>query len=797
MPPVKYPSSPASPGAWHDEGNPFPEEPESDFNLAEYLVVVRRHWKLVAAACLTMVAAAALHYSITPKLYMATSMIQIERRSLAPVLSNQAPWLDSYFDMEYYPTQYKLLESRGLAERVVKSLDLVEDPAWNPGRAAVRDARRGPSAQDDQATLGILAEQLQGGLTVEPVRSTQLVALSYRSRHPEFAAKAANAFAESFIDMGIENRYASAGKASTFLTTQIETLKREIDEKETKLQAFSRRKDIVTLEPGSNVTLQRLEALNANFIGAKKIRIEKEAAYHELLTAPKETVADTLAPGVVGDMRTEQRKKESEYESKLKTFKPEWPAMVALKAEIDKGQQRLNAAIDEVVDTAKKSALGAYQGALRQEQSLETEIGKLKSDAMDQNSEAVVYNNLAVEIKTRRDLLNDLMRKHSENDVQARLQDTRDSNVHIVDHALVPGGPFQPSLRKDLSYGLLLGLLLGIGASLLIEFMDRTMKSPEEVERRLALPTLAVIQDIYEAGRLYGYERYGYGAYGAEGLASTSAASAASAAVPTGRVRPAKGKSAPAEWLEKKRAPASTAPTQIELVPHERPRTPISEAYRSLRTALLLSSARELRLVALTSAVAGEGKTATASNLAIVLAQLGRPVLIVDCDLRKPRLHQVFKTSNQVGLVSHLTATAELDSIFLPTIVPNLWVTPSGPIPPNPSELLSSDRMREFLKTVRGRFDYVIVDTPPALAVTDATLVGVLADGVILTLRSGKVSREEARLCRDRLLSADIKILGCVLNRYQSTQAGMYKRYRSYELYAAAPESTPKAGSAA
>jgi succinoglycan biosynthesis transport protein ExoP len=778
----------------NDEPNPFPDEPESDFNLAEYLVVVRRHWKLVTAACLAAVAAAAVHYAITPKLYMATSLIQIERRSLAPVLSNQAPWLDSYFDMEYYPTQYKLLESRGLAERVVKSLDLVEDRSWNPGRAAARDARRGPSAQEDQATLGILAEQLQGGLTVEPVRSTQLVALSYRSGNPEFAAKAANAFAESFIDMGIENRYTSAGKASTFLTTQIETLKREIDEKETKLQAFSRRKDIVTLEPGSNVTLQRLEALNANYIGAKKIRIEKEAAYHELLTAPKETVADTLAPGVVGDMRTEQRKKESEYESKLKTFKPEFPAMVALKSEIDKGQQRLNGAIDEVVETAKKSALGAYQGALRQEQSLETEIGKLKSDAMDQNSEAVVYNNLAVEIKTRRDLLNELMRKHSENDVQARLQDTRDSNVHIVDHALVPGGPFQPSLRKDLSYGLLLGLLLGVGSSLLIEFMDRTMKSPEELERRLALPTLAVIQDIYEAGRLYGYERYGYGAYGAEGGTAGSAPAPSPVAA---RVRPAKGRSAPAEWLEKKRAPTSTAPAQIELVPHERPRTPISEAYRSLRTALLLSSARELRLIALTSAVAGEGKTATASNLAIVLAQLGRPVLIVDCDLRKPRLHQVFKTSNQVGLVSHLTATAELDSIFLPTVVPNLWVTPSGPIPPNPSELLSSDRMREFLKTVRGRFDYVIIDTPPALAVTDATLVGVLADGVILTLRSGKVTREEARLCRDRLLQADIKILGCVLNRYQATQAGMYKRYRSYELYAAAPESTPKAGSAA
>lgn len=785
-----------SPEIVSDEPNPFPDEPESDFNLAEYLVVVRRHWKLVAAACLTTLAGAAVHYWVTPKLYMATALIQIERRSLAPVLSNQAPWLDSYFDQEYYPTQYKLLESRGLAERVVKSLDLVEDPAWNPGRAAVHDAKRGPSAEDDQATLGILAQQLQGGLAVEPVRNTQLVQLSYRSRSPELAAKIANAFAESFIDMGIENRYTSAGKASTFLTTQIETLKKEIDDKEAKLQAFGRRKDIVNLEPGSNVTLQRLETLNTSYIEAKKARIEKESAYKEILTAPKETIADTLAPGVVGDMRTEQRKLESEYEAKLKVLKPEHPEMLARKAEIEKGREHLRGAIDEVVETAKKSAYAAYQTALRQEQSLESEIGKLKSAAMDQNSEAVEYNNLGVEVKTRRDLLNELLRKQSENEVQARLQDTHDSNIHIVDHALVPGGPFQPSLRKDLSYGLLLGLLIGIGCSLLIEFMDRTMKSPEEVERRLALPTLAVIQDIFDAGRSYGYERYGYGygTYGAYG------GGGGEAQPQTARVRSAKGKSAPAEWLEKKKAPAPSQPTQIELVPHERPRSPISEAYRSLRTALFLSSARELRLVAVTSAMAGEGKTATASNLAVVLAQLGRPVLIVDCDLRKPRLHQVFRASNQVGLVSHLTASAELSDIFIPTLVPNLWVTPSGPIPPNPSELLSSERMEEFLKTVRGRFDYVILDTPPALAVTDATLVGALADGVILTLRSGKVTREEARLCRDRLLSADIKILGAVLNRYQSSQTGAYRRYRSYEMYAAATpaeSSAPKAGSAA
>jgi len=783
-----------------DEAELLAPEPESDFNVAEYLAMVRRHWKLVAATCITTVAAGAIHHAITPKAYMATATIQIERRTLAPTLTSQAPWLESYFDAEYYPTQYRLLESRGLAERVVKRLDLATDPAFNPHRATPRDAAQGATADDDQAMLGVLAEQLRGGLGVEAVHNTQLVEISYRASSPVFAARAANGFADAFIDMGIEYRFTSAGKTSSFLGSQIEALKKELDDKEAKLQAFSRRTDIVSMEPGSNVTLQRLQSLNTSYMEAKNVRIDKEAAYQQSLTAPQETIADTLQPGVVGSMRSELMKLERDYETRLKTYKPDWPAMLTLKAEIEKNKQHLASVVAEMVDTARKSSRAAYETARSQEQKLEAEINKEKSQAMDQSSQAVEYQNLIIEIKTRRDLLDELMKKQSENDVQARLQDTRDSNVHIVDRALVPGGPFYPSLRKDISYGLLFGLLLGVGASLLIEFLDRTIKTAEEVERRLGLPTLAVIQDIYEAGKAYGYGgRYGYGygyGYGAEPqpVARVRAARGAQEeAASAGSATPGR----PGGWLERKKGNGS-APMQIELVPHELPRTQISEAYRSLRTALLLSSARELKVVAVTSAAAGEGKTATATNLAIVLAQLGRPVLIVDADLRKPRLHQVFKISNQAGLVSHLTSNVDADDIVHASSIPNLWITPSGPIAPNPSELLSSDRMYDWLRTVRTRFEYVIVDTPPALAVTDATIVGVIADGVVLTLRSGKVTREEARLCRDRLRQADVRILGAVLNRYRSTHSGLGKRYRAYETYVATEKpAAPQAGSAA
>jgi succinoglycan biosynthesis transport protein ExoP len=773
--------SPLTPVPFDDEPE-LAAEPESEFNLGEYLGMLRRHWKLAAVCCALGLAGAGIHYAITPKAYQATTVIQIERRNLTPLGNAQNPWLENYWNMEFYPTQYELLQSRGLAERVVKSLDLMEDPAFNPG--AAREGAKGTTAEADEAVLGGLAAQLRGGLSVEPVRNTQLVQLSFRAASPEFAAKAANAFAEAYIDMGVEDRFATAGKASTFLSSQIEKLKQEIQDKETQLQAFSRRSDIVTMDPGANVTLKRLEALNTQYGEAKKLRIEREAQYHQTLSSPRESMADSLNSGVVGEQKGQLLKLEREYETKLKTYKPDFPDMVALRAEIEKTRQHLNEVVGEQVDKVKSSALSAYQTALRQEQELEGELTSLKREAIDQNSAAVEFTNLKVEIQTRRDLLDELLRKQSETEVAVRLQDTRQSNIRIIDKATVPGGPFQPSLRKDVSYGLLLGLLFGVGCAVLVEFLDRTVKAPEEVERRLGLPTLAVIQDLSESGKAYGYSAYGYGE-----------------AAPDDKPRARPGKAASAGWLEKKKAPAAALPpSQIELVPHERPRTLISESYRSLRTAMLLSSARELKAIAVTSAVAGEGKTATAANLAVVLAQLGRQVLLVDCDLRKPRLHQVFRVSNRFGLVNQLTATAEPEAVFLPTEVPNLWLTPSGPIPPNPSELLSSDRMRDWLKAVRSRFDFVVLDTPPALAVTDATIVGLLADGVVLTLRSGKVTREEARLCRDRLRQAGIKILGAVLNRYRSLQTGLGKRYRYYESYGAEesePRKAGKAGSAA
>jgi len=390
---------------------------------------------------------------------------------------------------------------------------------------------------------------------------------------------------------------------------------------------------------------------------------------------------------------------------------------------------------------------------------------------MQLNSAAVAYDDSKGEVSTRRTLLGELARKQSETEVTSRLQGNRDSNVQVVDRALVPGGPYRPSLFRNLSFGLMLGLGLGLGVVFFVEYLDRSLKTTEDVDRILGLPLLAVIPDVGQHSDGYGYSRYyGYGRRDGKGTLGRRAQGA------------------------QKPGPDSGI-GQIELVSHFKPRLAISEAYRSLRTALLLSTANRLKSVVVTSAIPGEGKTSTAANLAVVLAQLDRQVLLVDADLRKPRLHEIFGVTNRIGLVSFLARGVDETAIFLRTTVPNLYLTPTGPVPPNPSELLSSERMMDFVAVAYQRFDYVIFDSPPALPVTDAIVLGAMSDGVVWCVGSGILLREDARACQQRLQLSEVRVLGTALTRFREHHGRYGKRYRTYQKYVddAAVGASPRA----
>lgn len=734
-----------------------PAEPEGEFDVQQLLEPLKRHRRLIAAVATVVLAASLIIYATTPKSYRAATVLQVERRLAGPVRVEDIIGVESYWDAQsFYPTQFELIRSRGMAERVVQRLRLAEDPIFNPERAALFASPAGGGASSlDARELARLAGRIQSGLTVRPVKDTRLVEISYVSPSPELAARIANGVAEAYIDWGIEMRGISVEKASSFLNSQIESIKREIADKEAELQAYSRSAtDIVALDPASNVALQRLEALNRDYIGAVSERINKEARYQQLINSPRDAVPESVAGGLVASLRSEVLRLEREYASKLATYKPEWPAMQSLKEQIDKARQNLNAAYDDAVRAARTE----YETALRREQSLAEELTRQKGQALELNSAAVAYNNLKVEVQTRRTLLDELLRKQSQTEVASRMQGSRESNVVVVDRALPPGTPFRPSLPRHLGLGVTLGLLAGLGLAYGLHFLDRTLKRPEDVERVLGLPVLGVIPDISAAGRGYGYYGYGYG-YGYYGYGS-------------------------GKRLRRSKQQPEVEQVNIELVCLTHPRMQVSEAFRGLRTSLLLSSAESLKVVLVTSTTVGEGKTSTSGNLAVVLAQLGKHVLLVDGDLRRPRQHEIFKLSNRSGLVSFITAQAEPAEVFLRSSVPNLYLTPSGPVPPNPSELLASTRAHEFFTLARQRFDFVIIDSPPVLPVTDATVLSRVADGVVLCVGAGIVNRADAKQCLGKLGLVDARVLGAVLNRERAAEGRYGKAYhRGYKAY--------------
>lgn len=730
---------------------------------------------MILLAVLLTTAGGVAHYLTTPKEYVATTQIQIERRSLG-IAGDQMPWLENWWNMEYYPTQYELLKSRGLAEEVVQELDLVNDPAFNAGGTPpVVEGTDDDYA--DQAVLGRLADRLRASLSVSPVRSTQLVRLSYRYKDPVFAARAANAFARVFIDRGVSRRQETVGRAQRFLDQQIAELEAEIESLEKEGSVARREADLVGTASGEgSVSNQRLAGVNSDYLDARRKRFSTQSRYEEAVASSPEVTANRYAREVIEPLRRAQQELEQEYEEKSRTFKTDWPPLIELGQRVERGRRELQDAFAREASSAVQTLYSDYQAARREEGRLRQELEAVKDEVYEQSSAASQMGNLEMQIATRRELLNEMLKRQSEAEVAARQQASdfesegsgSNTNVTVVDRALVPGSPAYPSLRRSLTFGLIAGLLLGIGFVILLELLDRTVKTADEAEKLLDLPVLAVVPavaDDSKGGEAYGYSRR-----------SSSSGS---------------GRSGPRSLVQRR---GDRERMEIERLPHLRPRLGVSESYRSLRTALMLSTADELRTVAVTSATTGEGKTATATNLGIVLAQLkGRRVLLMDCDLRRPRLHRVFKLSNRQGLVSALAGGHESELPINSTDIGGLYVATSGPLPPNPSELLASKRMAELVGLLREKFDFVVLDTPPVLPVTDALLVGSHVDGVALCLRAGRVNRDEVLDCRDRLQRADIKILGTVLNGYVSAHGGYGKRYRYYETYAEETE----AGSAA
>ena len=712
---------------------------QQEVHLSHYWNVIRKRWKVAAAILLVVMTGAFLASYFSKPLYRAQIQLEIERE-------NQMVTIEDIFgiassDQEFLQTQYILLRSRALALRVIDDQKLLSDPEFYPAGIA------GKTPAELQQIKDAMAGALLAGIEVTPVRNTSLVDVAYVGTSPRLVQKIANAWGESYVRMNVSKKVESLQQASSFLTRQIAQVQQDLEVSRQELQRYGESKGIVASgDDADSLTMQKLQQLSSDVTAAQNEFFQKQAAYNSLQrTSAESRAADDP---LVMKLRDDLAQLERRYSDQRGQFLEAHPVMRQLSDQITKMRTEVSRAVQAAAAKDLEEARAAMEAASSRAASVRSAYERERGDVQRSTVDAARYTDLRLAVDTKQGLLTALQKQLNEAEVTMRMRGT--SNIHIIDSARLPGGRFNLSMKKNLQSAVPLGLILGLAAIFFLEYMDRSIKSPEDLERMTKFASLGVIPAAGSITKQYGF-RYGYGRSG-----------------PALRAVDDQG----------------DKPAGIELIPHIDARSPVSEAYRAFRTSLLLASASSPKVIVITSSFAREGKTTTSANLATVLAQMGKPVLLVDADLRRPRLQKVFHGKMNLGLVNYLAANIPLDDIIQPTEVTNLAVILSGPTPPNPSELLASDRMKHLIEEIRGRFAYVIFDSPPVLAVTDAVVLAANADGVVLCVHGGHTPREMVQRSAERLRQANIPVLGAILNNLDLHQYGYAYKKSYYDYYA-------------
>ena len=762
------------------------KEARREVDLFEYWrIFLKRKWVVISFASLVIIIIGIFTFTATP-LYRASTNLVIEEPSSNMLNIQEMFNYSSYprYDYlnQYFNTQLRLLTSRSLAERVAQKMNLGRREelltSKNSKKSLIRIAKDiiksfipvklfssqkkskppQPEPRFQPNPNAQLAFLVLGGLSVTPIEETRVVKVSYTSPYPVLAADIVNTLSEEFINYSIETRYEATQQASEFLANQTVQLREELASKERALQKYGEEKKIFFLNEKESTVLSKFADLNEAFTQAQIERIKKEAGYREL----KGLKVDDLPPYVnnplIQNMKEDYMRSKSEYKEKGEKFKPEYPEMLNLRAKIEGMREELEGEIRKAVEASEAE----YRSALNKEKSLEALLDSQREDVINMNSNAILYNSLQIDVENKRMLLNSLVAKQNETLVSARLSGLKTSNIRIVDKALVPGSPVSPNKKRNLMWAMFLGIFGGLGMMLLVEYLDNTVKGPEEVEKLTGLPSLGIIP-FYHAdgqrrrgyyGRYYSskyYSRYDYRGY--KGYY--------------------KGDSLKPDLKN------------IELINHLYPKFFIAEDYRTLRTSLLLSQGdRKARVFCFLSALPKEGKTANVVNAAVSFSQLEKRVLLIDGDLRKPRCHKVFKVKNKEGLSSYLIGNAGLAEAVRKTAIDNLYLIPCGPKPPNPAELLNSQRMKELIQEAKEKFDFVLIDSPPIMAVIDGVITSSVADGAVFIIQAGKTPRKAFLKSVEKLRNSNVHIIGVLFNEARiEKRSSYYNSYYQYHYY--------------
>ena len=728
----------------------------------DYLkVVYKRRWPAATLFAIWLIGVIVNNVSTIP-IYRATAQVLIDKESANVVTFKQAIEQNQTTD-DYYQTQYRMLQSRALARRTIGTAGLWNHPVLNPlpvnswslGRvinapvALVTEwFRRAPAAGPTEAPLpdetrhqSVVIDRFLSGLTITPVRSSRLVNVDYKSTDSTFAAAAANAHARAFIEQNLEHKFLASKEASDWLGERLAEQRKLVDASEEALQRFRERNGAITVDGRQDIVVQKLADLNAAVTRAKTERIEKEGLYRQLHALQANHANLDTFPAILANAFIQQQK--AELAALQRQLAEAGEKFGEKHPEILRLRSTIQIAqnkLDGEVGKIVQSIRNEYLAAEQQETSLSAALSQQKAEALSMNRTGIEYGVLEREAASNRQIFESLMQRTKETGISGEL---KTNNIRIVDPAETPRAPSNIGSRNSFVVALLGGLMLGVGLAFLLEYLDNRIKSPDEIPTHLRIPFLGMVPALFGPD------------------------------------------------------------TQTLLLSNGAPAN-FAESFRGLRTNLLFSSADDQggRTIVVTSTAPSEGKTAVSTNLAVALAQAGTRVLLLDADMRKPRVHAVFDQPQRPGLSNVLVGDAKAQDAVKQSRIPGLWLLTAGVCPPNPAELLQSKRFKDFMGSVSQHFDWIIIDTPPVMAVTDASIVGHWATGVLFVVGSQLTDRHAARKAVDQLRYAKATIVGGVLNRVDLQHHPYYysqyyrESYTSYYQSAAGISGSPRASKA-
>jgi capsular exopolysaccharide synthesis family protein len=728
---IQRPAAQAAPPGYGGPGYAGPPRDEDQIDLRAYWrMVVRRRWVILSVFAAAVLATAVWTLRQT-KIYAATTTLIIELSAPRVLDKEQVQEVVEsgtggyWYSKEYYETQYKVITSRAVAQRVAEKLHLATDRRF----LGFEDLKGEAEAIARLAGVDAAAV-LQERVKVLPVKDSRVVRIQVEDRDPTWAATLANAVAEAYIAENLSVRSTSTQNASEWLEEQLADLEVKLARSAEELFAFKQANDIVATswEDRQSMVSQRLTAINDALTKARVRRAELEArndAIEALGRAAAEGTgaAEALAPVASSPAIQQLKVRHAEARAECADLRVKYleghPSLEACERKLALAEQALR----KEIRTQLQSARNEYREVVKTEKNLVALLNETKSDAFGLNQHERRYLELKRTHDNNQRLYELLLRRLKDTGVTGMLQV---SNVRILDRAQPSLAPVRPKVRQMLTLAGMIGLFVGVGLALLVEMLDTSITTQAHVEERLGLTFLGVLPRI---------------------------------------------------------GPGRTEGASRQFMVRQQPQSAVAECLRSIRANLLfMSPDRPLKRILVTSAGPEEGKTTTASLLAQIMADGGSRVLLVDADMRRPRIHRIFDTSAGEGLSSLILGEGKIDGAVKATEVPNLWVLPCGPVPPNPAELLHAEAFRTLVEELARRFDRVILDSPPVGAVSDPVVISTAVDGTLLVLKAGRTSRDHARRAVRALTDVNARVFGAVLNDLDLKDE-RYGRYYHYQRY--------------